>query len=98
MTGVSTVRDIYKDLESRPGEPTLVNLLRRDIYGHPFSDVLSASGLAQSRVGRCRPQELGAGQRCAAIHSPRLQSKVPNHLLVNEPSLSTQGIGGSCGR
>jgi putative ABC transport system substrate-binding protein len=26
------------------------------------------------------------------------QNKVPNHLLVNEPSLSTQGIGGSCGR
>ena len=26
------------------------------------------------------------------------QNKVPNNLLVNEPSLSTQGIGGSCGR
>jgi hypothetical protein len=26
------------------------------------------------------------------------QNKVPNNLLVNEPSVSTQGIGGSCGR
>ncbi len=26
------------------------------------------------------------------------QNKVPNNLLVNEPSLSTQRIGGSCGR
>jgi hypothetical protein len=26
------------------------------------------------------------------------QNKVPNNLLVNEPSLSTQEIGGSCGR
>ena len=26
------------------------------------------------------------------------QNKVPNHLLVNEPSLSIQGIGGNCGR
>lgn len=26
------------------------------------------------------------------------QNKVPNNLLVNEPSLSTQGIGGSSGR
>jgi hypothetical protein len=26
------------------------------------------------------------------------QNKVPNHLLVNEPTLSTQGIGGSCGQ
>jgi hypothetical protein len=26
------------------------------------------------------------------------QNKVPNHLLVNEPSSSTQGIGGSCGQ
>jgi hypothetical protein len=26
------------------------------------------------------------------------QNKAPNHLLVNEPSLSTHGIGGSCGR
>jgi hypothetical protein len=26
------------------------------------------------------------------------QNKVPNNLLVKEPSLSTQGIGGSCGR
>jgi hypothetical protein len=26
------------------------------------------------------------------------QNKVPNNLLVNEPFLSTQGIGGSCGR
>ena len=25
------------------------------------------------------------------------QNKVPNNLLANEPSLSTQGIGGSCG-
>jgi lipopolysaccharide export system protein LptC len=26
------------------------------------------------------------------------QNQVPNNLLVNEPSLSTQRIGGSCGR
>ena len=26
------------------------------------------------------------------------QNKVPKNLLVNEPSLSAQGIGGSCGR
>jgi hypothetical protein len=26
------------------------------------------------------------------------QNKVPNHLRVNEPALSTQGIGGSCGQ
>ena len=26
------------------------------------------------------------------------QNRVPNNLLVNEPSLSTQGIGGRCGR
>src|SRR6516165_11858783 len=26
------------------------------------------------------------------------QNRVPNNLLVNEPSLSTQGIGGNCGR
>jgi hypothetical protein len=26
------------------------------------------------------------------------QNKVPNNLLVNDPSLSTQGIGGSSGR
>jgi hypothetical protein len=26
------------------------------------------------------------------------QNKVPKNLLVNEPSLSTQRIGGSCGR
>jgi hypothetical protein len=26
------------------------------------------------------------------------QNKVPNNLLVNEPSLSTQRIGGRCGR
>jgi len=44
MTGVSTVQNIYAGRQSRPGEPTLVNLLRRDIYGHPFSEVLSASG------------------------------------------------------
>jgi hypothetical protein len=29
MTGVSTVRNIYEGLQSRRGEPTLVNLLRR---------------------------------------------------------------------
>jgi hypothetical protein len=27
MTGVSTARNIYEGLESRPGEPTLVGLL-----------------------------------------------------------------------
>src|SRR5262245_28881091 len=26
------------------------------------------------------------------------QNNVPNHLLVNEPCLSAQGIGGSCGQ
>jgi hypothetical protein len=26
------------------------------------------------------------------------QNTVPNHLLVNEPPLSAQGIGGSCGQ
>jgi uncharacterized glyoxalase superfamily metalloenzyme YdcJ len=34
-------------------------------------------------------------------HVPRRrvdQNEVPNNLLVNEPSLSTQRIGGSCGR
>jgi hypothetical protein len=73
MTGVSTVRNIYEGLESRPGEPTLVNLLRRDIYRHLFSDVLSASGPARPMARRCRPQEHGPGQRRAAIRSARLR-------------------------
>ncbi len=32
------------------------------------------------------------------IVTSQCSKQVPNHLLVNEPSLSTQGIGGSCGR
>src|SRR5215475_1189667 len=34
----------------------------------------------------------------ARSHTIGLENEVPNHLLVNEPSLSTQGIGGRCGR
>jgi hypothetical protein len=37
MSGGSTMRDIYDRPTIRPGEPTLVNLLRKDIYRHPFS-------------------------------------------------------------
>jgi len=34
----------------------------------------------------------------AGSHTIGLENEAPNHLLVNEPSLSTQGIGGSCGK
>src|SRR5262249_27253041 len=37
------------------------------------------------------------GHACACRHAID-QKKVPNNFLVNEPSLSTQGTGGRCGR
>jgi hypothetical protein len=54
------------------------------------------------------PKEIGNGLR--QVHTRILsdalaqasldldQNKVPKNLLVKEPSLSAQGIGGSCGR
>src|SRR5260370_23383345 len=61
---------------------------------------------------RCRPR-ITRGHGAARIgsygchwtllrdHQPITTSQrseqLPNHLLVNEPSLSTQGIGGCCG-
>jgi hypothetical protein len=38
----------------------------------------------------------GTPVRTATLHVD--QNKVPNNFLVNEPSWSTQGIGGSSGR
>ena len=87
MTGVQTIRDIYEGLQSSPGEPTLVNSLRRDIYGHPFSDVLSVSGPARSRARRCRPQELGAGRRRAAIRSAREFDQRPVSMNLHHPAV-----------
>ena len=35
---------------------------------------------------------------CVPLYAHADQNNVPNHLLANEPLLSTQEIGGSCGR
>jgi hypothetical protein len=45
-------------------------------------------------------QKVAQGDRHArATRNIRIhQNKAPNHLLVSEPALSTQGIGGSCGQ
>src|SRR6516165_3146726 len=77
MTGVQ-VGGIYDGPANPPRRGPHAKLLRRDIYASHrtetlFSDALSASGPARSMTGRCRPQELGAGQRCAVIRSPRVR-------------------------
>jgi hypothetical protein len=51
--------------------------------------------------GRTKRAAIGAPGRSATPMScdgQVDQNKVPNILLVNEPSLSTQRIGGRCGR
>jgi hypothetical protein len=59
---------------------------------------------ALSQAAASRPAGgLGAlFRQRARTHQPIVTSQrakqLPNHLLVNESSLSTQGIGGSCGR
>jgi hypothetical protein len=67
--------------------------------------VVRQSRLFTDRISELKPCEeslptvisaFGTPVRTATLHVD--QNKVPNNLLVNEPSLSTQGIGGSSGR
>jgi hypothetical protein len=71
--------------------------------GHWFNVAVSS--------GRCRTDDRWPRRRAHFLqlpldpirnHQPTVTSQNskqgPNHLLVNEPSLSIQGIGGSCGR
>ena len=62
--------------------------------------MLRASGACRCDENGPARQNVARGNRHArAYRNAHVdQNKVPNNLLVNEPSLSTQGIGGSCGR
>jgi hypothetical protein len=78
-------------------------VFRESIRNWP--SLILAVGRCSRSVGRtsaCDParQNAARGDRHArAYRNAHVdQNKVPNNLLVNEPSLSTQGTGGSCGR
>jgi hypothetical protein len=62
--------------------------------------MLQASGACRCDENGPVRQNVARGNRHArAYRNAHVdQNKVPNNLLVSEPSLSTQGIGGSCGR
>jgi hypothetical protein len=68
----------------------------------PWAAYLRGSAITLGRTTACGParQNVARGNRHArAYRNAHVdQNKVPNNLLVNEPSLSTHGIGGSCGR
>src|SRR5262249_27093546 len=67
---------------------------------HLLTVSLSAHDLERTWTARVRGRTQRSGNRHArAYRNARVdQNKVPKNLLVNEPSLSTQRIGGSCGR
>lgn len=52
-----------------------------------------------TRVGWIAGHGFSTGS-VASWHEPDhgLENEMPNHLPVNEPALSIQGIGGNCGR
>lgn len=68
---------------------------RNDVDLAPLGDVPAELAFCFATGNTAR-----AGDRGALSNEPDhgLENEMPNHLLVNEPSLSVQGIGGKCGR
>jgi hypothetical protein len=68
--------------------------------GAGFSLAISRHGFlsgASPQAVSVNPVVGAASLRCRGGEAGFDQKEVPNNLLANEPSLSTQGAGGNCG-
>jgi hypothetical protein len=100
LTKILKVIRSFKPSQRRSPKLPQSPLLTKLTCGYKPKDTATTapvSGHLKPEAGRSPAipwPDLGCAYRNADVD----QNRVPNNLLVNEPSLSTQGIGGSCGR